>query len=317
MRIGEKMSILVTGGAGFIGSHIVDRLIELGKDVIVIDNLSTGKKENLNKKAKFYKGDICSKKFIREIFEKEKEIEAIIHQAAQASVIKSLKNPELDAKVNIIGSINLLECCRKFNIDKFIYASSGGALYGNAKYFPTDEKHPIKPISPYGMSKYVAELYLKLYNELYNLNSISLRYSNVYGPRQDPYGEGGVIAIFSDKLVRNKKPTIFGSGEQTRDFIYVSDVVEANILSLTKTNLNGEFNISTGRETSVNELYKRMQKIAKKEELSAIYAEKRKGEVYRSVLDNKKAREELGWEPKVKIDEGLKLTIDYFSRKFL
>ncbi len=294
------MKILVTGGAGFIGSHIVDKLIELGEEVLIVDNLSTGKKENVNKKAKFYEQDICSEK-LESIFKKE-NFNSVIHQAAQASVITSIEKPDFDAKVNILGSINLLECCRKFSVSRIVYASSA-AIYGNPHYLSVNEKHPIAPSSAYGVSKYFPELYLRLYNSLYGLSYAALRYSNVYGPRQDPHGEAGVVAVFSNNLANNRKSTIFGDGRQTRDFIHVNDVAEANVAAL-KSNACGEFNISTNKETSVNELYEKMQKIAGKK-IPAVYAEKRKGEILRSVLDNGKAIEKLDWKPKIGIDDGL------------
>lgn len=302
------MKILVTGGAGFIGSHIVDKLIEKGDDVVIVDNLSTGREENLNKKAKFYKETICSKKLYK-IFKKEK-FDAVIHQAAQTSVIFSEKNPGVNAKVNILGTINLLELCGKFSVGKFIYASSA-AVYGNPKYLPTDESHPQQPISNYGLSKYVSELYLKFYNSMYGLRCTSLRYSNVYGPRQNPYGEGGVIAIFSNKILNGEGPTIYGDGSQTRDFIYVEDVVDANILALEK-NSCGEFNISTNKEISIREIYEKIKKILGKE-IPAEYAREREGEILRSVLDNRKAIKELGWKPKISIEDGLRRTIDYIK----
>ncbi|MEM2918877.1 MAG: GDP-mannose 4,6-dehydratase [Candidatus Altiarchaeota archaeon] len=303
------MKILVTGGAGFIGSQIVDKLVELGNYVVIIDNLSTGKKENLNKKAKFYKADICSEK-IFEIFKKE-NFDVVIHQAAQTSVICSEKNPEFDAKVNVLGTINLLECCRKFSVEKFLYASSA-AIYGNPKYFPIDEAHPKEPISVYGMNKYVAELYLKFYNSIYGIRYISLRYSNVYGPRQNYENESGVVTIFLNKLINGEKPTIYGNGSQTRDFIYIDDVVNANILAIGKK-ISGEFNISTNKETSIIALYKKIQKILGID-ISPKYAKGRNVEIFRSVLDNRKAIKELGWKPKISIEEGLRRTIGYMKK---
>lgn len=304
------MKILVTGGAGFIGSHIVDRLIDGGEDVVVIDNLHNENKKNLNKKAKFYKSDICSKD-LEDIF-KEEKIEKVIHQAAQVSVVTSLKNPKFDAEVNVLGSINLLECCRKFNVGKIVYASSGGAIYGEPKYLPLDEKHPITPISHYGVSKYVVEIYLNLYRGLYGLKYTSLRYANVYGPRQDPYGEGGVIAIFSNKLLRNEEPTIFGDGKQTRDFVYVEDVADANLLALEGGD-NEAFNIGTGKETSVNEIFESLKEITRGD-IDPIYEEERKGEIKQSYVTYSKAKEELNWEPKISLEEGLIKTVEYLKK---
>jgi UDP-glucose 4-epimerase len=306
------MNILVTGGAGFIGSHIVDKLIEKGEGVIVVDDLSTGKKEFVNEKAKFYNLDICSKK-LSDIFKEEKDIEVVIHQAAQASVINSLEEPTFDANVNILGSLNLLECCRKFDVEKIIYASSGGAIYGEPKYLPMDETHSINPLSPYGASKYIAEIYIKLYQRLYGLKFTNLRYANVYGPRQDPYGEAGVIAIFTNKLLKNERPTIFGDGEQTRDFVYVDDIAESNILSLEKGGDNKSFNIGTGEQTSVNKIFKLLRSITDRNNIEPIYGKERKGEVRHSSLDYGKAKGELNWEPKISLEEGLKRTVDYFQ----
>ncbi len=305
------MAILVTGGAGFIGSHLVDELIELGKEVVVVDNLSTGKKETLNPQAKFYRQDIRSRRELEKIF-KENKIEKVVHQAAQASVIMSIKDPKFDAEVNVLGSLNLLELCRKFKVKKIVYASSGGAIYGEPKYLPMDEKHPVAPLCPYGNSKYIAELYLSLYHRLYNLNFTSLRYSNVYGPRQDPYGEAGVIAIFSNKLLKNERPTIFGDGQQTRDFVYVDDVVNANILALEKGD-GKAFNISTGEQTSVNKTFGLLREISGKKAIEAIYAAERKGEIRHCSLNYSKAKKELNWEPKVDMGEGLKSTLNYFK----
>lgn len=304
------MSTMVTGGAGFIGSHIVDKLIEKGHKVVIVDDLSTGRKENLNQKARFYKIDLRSKKDLEKTF-KEENIEKVIHQAAQASVIKSTKEPDFDAEVNIIGTINLLECCRRYDTEKIIYASTGGAIYGEPEYLPMDEKHPIKPLSHYGLGKYVAEQYMSLYQRLYGLRYTALRYSNVYGPRQDPHGEAGVIAIFTKKLLEDKKPVIYGDGKQTRDFVYVKDVVEANILALEKGE-NDYCNICTGKQTSVNEVFEMLRKITGKN-TKAEYEKERKGEIRYCSLDYTKAQKTLNWKPKTRIEEGLKETVDYFK----
>jgi len=302
------MAILVTGGAGFIGSHISDRLIEMGEGVVVVDNLSTGRRENLNPEARLYEMDICSSS-IENVF-KENEINSVVHQAAQASVIKSVGDPNFDAKVNVKGSINLLECCRRYNVGKIVYASSAG-IYGDPQYLPIDENHPILPLSPYGVSKYVAELYVSLYHRLHGLKYASLRYSNVYGPRQDPYGEAGVIAIFSSKILKNEGPVIFGDGEQTRDFIHVKDVVDANILALKKTS-NSVYNISTGKQTSVNKIFELLRETSNRD-IKPVHEDERKGEVRYCSLDCSKAKKELGWEPKIDIEKGLESTLEYFN----
>src|SRR6056297_1143722 len=238
--------ILVTGGAGFIGSHIVDKLISQNNKVVIIDNLSTGQKENINKKARFYKADITNKK-IKEIFKKEKP-DIVFHLAAQINVRKSIQNPLLDTKVNVLGSLNIFQAAKESNVKKIIFSSTGGAIYGKAKQIPTPETCQPKPQSPYGLSKLTTENYLKLYHKLFNINYTILRYSNVYGPRQNTLAEAGVIAIFTKQLLKNKTPVINGQGKQTRDYVYVKDVVSANILSIKKGD-NKTFNIGTSKQT--------------------------------------------------------------------
>jgi len=303
------MKILVTGGAGFIGSHVVDEYILLGHEVIVVDNLYSGKIEYVNKKAKFYKIDIRDKN-LEEIFLKEKP-ECINHHAAQINLRKSVEDPIFDADVNILGSLNLFNLALKYNVKKIIFASTGGAIYGEQEYFPADENHPIRPLSPYGIAKFTIEKYLEFYRISYGINYVSLRYANVYGPRQDPYGEAGVVAIFTKKMLNNEDPIIFGDGEQTRDFVYVKDVVLANVLAL---NLNHAdiFNIGTAVETSVNELFKKLKKLTKSN-VKEIHGEPKLGEQRRSVLSFEKAKKILGWYPRFSLDEGLKLTVEYFK----
>lgn len=242
------MKVLVTGGAGFIGSHIVDQLIEEGYEVCIIDNMSHGKKENINKNAKFYKIDIRDKEIIN-IFKKEKP-DYVIHEAAQISVQNSMINPIEDAEINILGSINILEACRKVNVKKIIYPASA-AIFGEPEYLPIDESHPLNMISSYGVSKHTVEHYLKVYKELYGINYSILICSNVYGPRQDSSGEGGVVSIFFDKILKGQVPTIFGDGEQVRDFVYVKDVVMANSMML-KTDKCGIYNLCTNTKTTIN-----------------------------------------------------------------
>jgi len=303
MGVYEEMKILVTGGCGFIGSNVVDLLIEKGHEVVVIDNLSTGKKENLNEKARLYMKDIRTN--LKDIFEEE-QFDIVIHEAAQINVRDSIINPIKDAEINILGTLNLIELSKKFNVRKFIFASSGGAIYGEPEKLPCDEAHKIDPLSPYGFSKYCAEWYLR--NS--GLRYVILRYSNVYGPRQDPKGEAGVISIFIDNIKEGKKCFINGDGEQTRDFVFVEDVARANLLALDK---EGIFNIGTGKEISINELFEKISKIigkGEKEHRDAV-----KGEVFRIALDISKAEKELGWKPEVDINKGLKMTVEYFTKK--
>jgi UDP-glucose 4-epimerase len=303
--------IAVTGGAGFIGSHIVDLLIERGYDVAVIDDLSTGKKENLNPKARFYEVNMCDP-YLREVLGKEGP-DAVIHLAAQVSVKNSIANPRFDARTNIIGSISLFESCKDLCIEKVVYASSVG-IYGEPQYLPVDEKHPIQPTSPYAASKYAVENYLHYYKRNHNIKYTTLRYSNVYGPRQDPAGESGVIAIFINKLMRKEKATINGDGGQTRDFVYVGDAAKATLFALEKDGKNGAYNIGTGSEISVGQLYADLKKLTGAD-LFPIYGSPVNGEVRNMSASPALARSELGWAPEVSLDVGLKKTIDWFKTK--
>ena len=303
------MRVLLTGGAGFIGSHLSDMLINHGYEVIVIDNLISGKKENLNPNSIFYEGDIRGP-VVKEIMEREKP-EVVIHHAAQVSVRNSVEDPLYDTEVNIGGTLNLLENSIKYGIKRFIFASTGGALYGEQSYFPADESHPTRPLSPYGIAKSSCEKYLYFYYKTYGLNYVSLRYSNVYGPRQDPYGEAGVIAIFSQRMIAGEQPIINGSGEQTRDYVFVEDVARANLLSLERDVL-GEFNIGTGIETTVNDLFEEIKGLCRSN-VKKLHGEAKKGEQFRSVLDCSKAERELGWNPRVSLKEGLNRTVAFFK----
>ena len=305
------MKCLVTGGAGFIGSHLQDRLIKDGHQVVVIDNLSTGKRENLNPKAKFYKIDICSSR-ISQIFRKEKP-EIVFHYAAQIDVRKSVESPIEDAKINILGTLNLLENCKKYKVKKFIFASTGGAIYGDAGIIPTPENYPEFPLSPYGIEKLVAEKYLNYYYKVSGLPYIALRLANVYGLRQNSQGEAGVIAIFCDKMLSKKQPIINGSGRQTRDFVFVGDVVEANILALKKNKI-GIFNIGTAKETNVNTIFKKLKELTGSK-CKEIYGPALLGEQKRSCLDFLKVKKELNWQPKHSLDKGLNKTVEWFRNK--
>jgi len=305
------MKCLVTGGAGFIGSHLVDKLIKEGHKVVVIDNLSTGRKENLNPKAKFYKIDICSYR-ISQIFKKEKP-EVVFHYAAQIDVRKSVKDPVEDAKINILGTLNILENCKKYNIRKVIFASTGGAIYGDADIVPTPETYPELPLSPYGIAKLTIEKHLSYYYKVFGLPYVSLRLANVYGPRQNSKGEAGVVAIFCDKMLSKKQPIINGDGKQTRDFVFVDDVVEANISALKKDKV-GIFNIGTARETDVNTLFKKLRELTDSK-CAKIHGPTLPGEQKRSCLDYSEAKRELGWQPKYSLDKGLKKTVEWFRNK--
>ena len=304
------MKVLVTGGAGFIGSHLVDRLIKEGHRVIVVDNLSTGKKENLNQKAKFYKIDICSPK-IPHIFKKEKP-EIIFHLAAQVDVRKSVEDPIEDAKINILGSLNLLENYKKLKLKKFIFISTGGAMYGEADIVPTPETYPENPLSPYGIEKLTIEKYLNYYYKVFGLPYVSLRLANVYGPRQNSKGEAGVIAIFCDKMFSGEQPVINGDGKQTRDFIFVDDVVEANMLAM-KSKKPGIYNIGTAKETSINTIFRKIRELTGSK-CKKIHGPALSGEQKRSCLDFSKAKKELKWQPKYNLEEGLEKTINWFKK---
>lgn len=301
----KHLTILVTGGAGFIGSHIVDCYIKEGFRVVVIDNLSTGNKKNINKKAIFYQMDLKDQGLDR-IFKKEK-IDYVNHHAAHISVQESLKNPLKNAKENIENLLRLLECCRKYHIKKFIFASTGGAIYGKTNQIPTNEKVIPTPQSPYGISKLACEYYVRFYGEIHRLPYVILRYANVYGPRQYADGEGGVIAIFIKKITQGESPVIYGDGEQTRDYVYVSDISEANFLAL-KIKGNHVLNIGTEKETTVNELLKKIKKELQKN-IHAKNANPLPGEVRRSCLENSKAKKYIQWTPQISLEEGIRRTI--------
>lgn len=297
--------VLVTGGAGFIGSHIVDALCEK-HEVAVIDDLSTGRIENLrNSKSRitFYKKNILG----RDLKEALKDVEVVFHLAAQVNVRKSVDDPFYDLDVNGKGVLNIVENAE--NLEQFIYASSGGAVYGEPKYLPADEHHETNPISPYGVSKLIGEKYLYCYSHNYGLKVTCLRYANVYGERQDPLGEAGVISIFINRILKNKPPIIFGDGRQTRDYVHVSDIVKANLLAMRK---EGIFNIGTGIETSVNQLADIISKIGGKK-IKPVHTEERKGEVRRISLSISKAKKELKWSPKIELKEGIQRTFEWFK----
>ena len=303
------MKIMVTGGAGFIGSHVVDTFLANGYEVVVIDDLSTGRLSNLNPAATFYQVDIRSPE-LEEIFKEEKP-DFIDHHAAQMDVRRSVDDPIFDADVNVLGSIKLIELARKHQVKRFIYISTGGAVYGEPEYLPCDEAHPINPICPYGASKHTVEHYLYMYQELYDLDYVVLRYPNVYGPRQDPHGEAGVVAIFTGQMLKGEQVVINGDGKQERDFVYVEDRARANLLALTAENPNTIFNLGYGYGTSINDIYSNL-KAATDYKMSAIHGPEKAGETQRIYLEASKARQELDWAPTVGLEDGLRNTVDYF-----
>jgi len=302
------MKVLVTGGAGFIGSHVVDALIQQGYQVAVVDNLSMGRLQNVNPAATFYQADICDPE-LEGIFDKERP-EFVNHQAAQTVIQKSMEDPVFDARQNILGSLNLILQCLRFEVRKIIYASSGGAVYGEPEYCPVDESHSINPVSYYAISKHTVEHYLHLAHLQQMLSYVVLRYSNVYGPRQNPKGEAGVVAIFTRQMLQGEQPTIFGKGDKTRDYIHVSDVVTANLVAMERDG-NGVYNIGTGVETSDQEMFNLLAELSGYR-AKPHYTPVRKGEIHKICLDWSKAKKKLGWQPQVLLREGLKETVDYY-----
>ncbi len=307
------MKILVTGGAGFIGSHIVDKLLERGDGVVVVDNLSTGKKINLDGKAKLYEMDLISPE-LEEVF-KDENIDAVCHLAASTDVRKSIKDPLNDIENNVSSMVNLLQLCSKYKVKRFVFSSTGGALYGNTNILPTPEEHSTNPISPYGVDKLTGEHYLYYYNKVHGLPVTILRYSNIYGPRQDRKGEGGVVMVFIKNLIEDVQVSINGNGNQTRDFIYVEDIADINISAIDQTPHSGfhVYNISSKVETSINQLY---SIIAKKLGVNAspIFLPVTKGEVLRSFLDNSLAKKELNIISLYGLSDGIDKTIEYLKK---
>ena len=299
---------LVTGGAGFIGSHLVDRLLSEGYQVAVIDDLSAGKLRNLNSAVTFYHSDITQPS-LQEIFHRERP-DLVFHLAARVSVTGSTESPVDNAQVNVMGTLRLLDAARRTGIDKFIFASTGGAIYGNPQDNPCSEETPVAPVSPYGLSKRMAEEYIDLFQRLYRLNYTVLRYGNVYGPRQDPHGEAGVVAIFAQNMLEGKPAIIYGDGEQERDFIYVEDVVEANLQAVSRGH-NKILNVGSGEGTSVNRIFHSLQ-AALDYRREAEHRPHRPGEVYKIHLDCERAQRDLDWSARFSLEEGLRLTLEHF-----
>jgi UDP-glucose 4-epimerase len=304
------MRVLVTGGAGFVGSHVVDRLLADGHAISVVDNLSTGQRNHVNPGATFHTCDIRNAQ-VAAVIEAEHP-DAVVHIAAQATVSRSVVDPVYDADVNVLGTITLLLAAQRAAVRRVVYTSTGGAAYGDTDVLPTPEDHPTRPASPYGVSKVAAERYLDCWSGLTRTSVLTLRLANIYGPRQNPMGEAGVIAIFAHRLVRGQECVVNGDGEQTRDYVYVGDVADAVARALARPQATGVVNIATGVETSVNDLYCRLASgvgVA----LPARHAPAKPGEQRRSVLDVMRAKEVLGWRPMVSLDAGLARTLAYFK----
>ncbi len=303
------MRAIVTGGAGFIGSHLVDALVARGDDVVVVDSLATGKRERLNNTATLVVGDIRDGSILDETF-REARPDVCFHLAAQADVRRSIQDPVFDGDVNVLGTVGVLEAARTHGA-QVVFSSTGGAIYGECER-PAAEDSALQPISPYGTSKLAAEEYLRTYNRLYGTQHVALRYANVYGPRQDPHGEAGVVAIFFGRIASGEQPRIYGDGRQTRDYVYVGDVVEATLRATEKA--GGVFNVGTGQETSVVDLYNACRRVSGAD-LEPEFAEARLGELARSVLDPARAVSELGFHADVSLEDGLARTWDSIQRE--
>ena len=307
------MRILVTGGAGFIGSHVVDAYVAAGHEVAVLDNFSTGNEANLNTSAEAHRVDLRDQAGVEEVVASFRP-EIVNHHAAQSEVPKSVADPTYDAQVNIIGGLNLLKASVDHAVKKVIFISTGGALYGEPDVVPADEDHPVRPLSPYGTSKFCFEQYLGTFNRTFGLEFTVLRYANIYGPRQDFFAEEGrVVAIFASRMLTRKPVTIDGDGEQARDMLHVGDAATANLAALER-GAGGIFHVSSGVPVSINDLYRKLT-ILTDYKLAPNFGPRRKGDVFRIALDNARARRDLGWEPRVSLEEGLSLTVDYFREQ--
>jgi len=308
------MRVLVTGGAGFIGSHVVDAYLDIEHDVAVIDDLSRGSARNLNPLARFYAGDIRDRAFVESVFAREKP-EVVNHHAAQMDVRRGVREPLYDAEVNILGSLHLIEAAVQHGARHFLYTSTAGAAYGEPEQLPVSEESAINPLTPYGVSKHTVEHYLYTFSRLYGLRYVVLRYGNVYGPRQSSQGEAGVFAIFCEQLLAGVQPVIYGDGSKVRDYVYVDDVVQANLAALERG--TGEiFNIGTGVASTDHEVFCLVRGLLKKKDVEPRYAPKRPGEIDKICLDISKARTLLGWNPEVGLREGARRTVQYFEQRW-
>jgi len=305
------MKIVVTGGAGFIGSHVVDAYLAAGHDVVVVDDLSTGHRENLNPRARFHALDIQDPRTAELLRDERPDV--LNHHAAQMDVRRSVADPLFDARVNVLGTIHLLEAARQAGVHRIVFVSSGGAVYGEQETFPASESHATNPLSPYGVSKRTGELYAYFYQAEYQLPFIALRYANVYGPRQDPHGEAGVVAIFTGKMLRGEPVTVNGDGGQTRDYVFVGDIARANLMAL-EGNVSGPVNIGTGIETDVNALAQLLLE-ATGSRSEVRHGPAKAGEQRRSVVDARRASEQLGWRPAVDLRDGLRQTVAFFRER--
>ena len=307
------MKILVTGGAGFIGSNVVDAYVAAGHEVAVLDNLATGREENVNSAARLHRVDV------RELAQVQAAVasfkpDVVNHHAAQSEVPKSVADPGYDAHVNVVGGLNVLRACVDNSVRKVIFSSTGGALYGEPDIVPADEDHPIRPLSPYGTSKFAFEQYLATFERTFGLRYTTLRYANVYGARQDFFAEEGrVVAIFASRMIEGKPVTIDGDGNQSRDLLHVGDVATANLSALDRGD-GGTYHISTGIPVTVNDVFRKLA-ILTEYKLEPRFGPSRKGDVYRIALDNRRAHDALGWEPRIQLEEGLRLTVDYFREQ--
>ena len=303
------MKILITGGAGFIASQIAEAYLAAGHAVTIVDNLSTGRKANIPQGATFVEADIRDAAAMNKLFSST-SFDLMSHHAAQMDVRKSVADPVYDASVNVLGVLTLLQECVRIGVKHVVFASSGGAIYGEQDFFPADETHPTRPISPYGVAKLTTEQYLFYYYAVFGLNAVCLRYANIYGPRQNPEGEAGVVAIFANRMFAGQEPVINGEGKQTRDYVFVGDVVRANVAAVGKTGFH-IYNVGTGRETDVNHLF-RVIRDAVGSTCPEQHGEAKKGEQLRSVLSHERIKKELGWTPSVTLEEGLARTVDHF-----